>query len=71
MANKKISDLAAATTPLSGAEKLELEGSDGNSGRCTTQDVADLAKATLSVQTVISAGTVTPVASNDKVVISA
>ena len=70
MANKKISDIAAATTPLAGTELALLESASGASGRCTTQDIADLAKA-YSVQTTTTASAVTPEASNDKVVISA
>lgn len=43
MANKKISDLSAATLPLAGTEQMELQAASGESGRCTAQDVANLA----------------------------
>jgi hypothetical protein len=36
MANKKISDLAAASIPLDGTEKMEIESAAGVSGKCTT-----------------------------------
>lgn len=42
MALKRIEDLTAATTPLTGAELVELQAGP-NSVHCTTQDIADLA----------------------------
>lgn len=53
MANKKISDLAAATIPLAGTEQMELQTAAGASGRCTAQDVANLATG-LAIQVAIS-----------------
>src|SRR5690606_38264086 len=43
MANKKVSDLIPATTPLTGNELLFLSDGSGNSKKVTTQAVADLA----------------------------
>lgn len=42
MADKKISQLSAASTPLSGAEELPIVQS-GNTVKATAQDIADLA----------------------------
>lgn len=41
MALKRISDLAAATLPLSGTEEVELDVA-GVARKCTAQDIADL-----------------------------
>lgn len=57
MANKKISDLAAATIPLDGTEVMELESSTGISGKCTTQDLVDLSNPMTATGDVIIGGT--------------
>jgi hypothetical protein len=57
MANKKISDLTAVSPPLSGTEKIELESNAGVSGRCTTQDVANLANPMTTSGDIIVGGT--------------
>lgn len=44
MALKRITDYAAATLPLTGAEVLELDDA-GTPVQCTTQDIADLSGA--------------------------
>lgn len=57
MANKKISDIAAATTPLDGTELVLLESSSGTSGRCTAQDVADIANPMTDAGDIVIGGT--------------
>lgn len=57
MANKKISDLSAATIPLDGTEVMELESDTGISGKCTTQDLIDLGNPMTDAGDVIIGGT--------------
>jgi hypothetical protein len=56
MANKKISDIAAASLPLAGTEYILLEVPGGVSGRCTAQDVAKLANPMTTAGDIIVGG---------------
>lgn len=69
MALKRISDYAAATLPLAGTELLELDAS-GSPRKVTVADLSGAAN-TLSVQTVASSATVTPLSTNDLVKVTA
>jgi len=63
MADKKISQLTAASTPLTGTEELAIVQS-GSTVKATAQDVADLAGAPYLVYTALlsQSGTSAPVA---------
>ncbi len=72
MGIKRISDLDALVGALVATSLLEIETVGTASKKITVQNILDLVTTpTLSIQTVTSAATVTPVATNDKVVISA
>ena len=72
MADSKISALTSGTTPLTGTEEVVIV-QGGVTVKATAQDIGDLGSggASINVQTVVSAATVTPTFSNDEVTITA